>query len=147
MGPRYDSKPQARQEQFPGSIQIVDLYHAKELQRADPAGIAAWVGARGDELETGRLEMLRSASICEKARKCAEYVEHNRKRMRYAHFRAKGPRVGSGMAESGCKSIVGGRLKRSGMFWTVDGANAIIALRCAQLSNRFEDYWEDRAVA
>ena len=43
VGPRYDSKPQARQEQFPGSIQIVDLYHAKELQRADPAGIAAGV--------------------------------------------------------------------------------------------------------
>ena len=44
-------------------------------------------------------------------------------------------------------SSIGSRLKRSGMFWTVDGANAIIALRCALLSNRFEDYWEDRAAA
>ena len=44
-------------------------------------------------------------------------------------------------------SSIGGRLKRSGMFWTVDGAKAIIALRCAQISNRFDDYWEDRAVA
>ena len=33
------------------------------------------------------------------------------------------------------------------MFWTVPGANSIIALRCAQFSNRFDDYWEDRAAA
>ena len=39
------------------------------------------------------------------------------------------------------------RLKRSGMFWTVRGANAILALRCARLSGRFEDYWENRAQA
>ena len=38
-------------------------------------------------------------------------------------------------------------LKRSGLFWTVDGANAINAVRCAYLSNRFDDYWEDRAAA
>ena len=33
------------------------------------------------------------------------------------------------------------------MFWTVRGANAIVALRCARLSGRFEDYWENRAQA
>jgi hypothetical protein len=27
------------------------------------------------------------------------------------------------------------------MFWTVRGANAIIALRCCHLNGRFEDYW------
>ncbi len=37
-----------------------------------------------------------------------------------------------------------GQLKQSGMFWTVRGANAIIALRCCRLSGRFEDYWEAR---
>ena len=36
------------------------------------------------------------------------------------------------------------RLKQSGMEWTVRGANAIIAMRCAILSNRFEDFWEQR---
>jgi hypothetical protein len=43
----------------------------------------------------------------------------------------------------GCKTVIG-RLKRSGMFWTVRGGNAIIALRCCQLSGKFEDYWEAR---
>jgi hypothetical protein len=35
-----------------------------------------------------------------------------------------------------------GRLKQSGMFWTVRGANAILALRCCQISDKFENYWE-----
>jgi hypothetical protein len=43
----------------------------------------------------------------------------------------------------GCKTVLG-RLKRSGMFWTVRGANTIISLRCCELSGRFEDYWESR---
>lgn len=33
------------------------------------------------------------------------------------------------------------------MFWTMNGASPIIARRCAQFSNRFDDYWKDRAAA
>jgi hypothetical protein len=66
--------------------------------------------------------------------------------MRYADFRNQGLFVGSGVIEAGCKSIIGARLKQSGMEWTVKGANAIIALRCATLSDRFEDFWESRAA-
>ena len=33
------------------------------------------------------------------------------------------------------------------MHWSLHGANAIIALRCAILSNRFDDFWERRAIA
>ena len=49
------------------------------------------------------------------------------------------------VVEGGCKNIVASRLKRGGMHWTVAGANAIMALRCAILSNRFDDFWERRA--
>ena len=41
---------------------------------------------------------------------------------------------------------VASRLKNGGMHWTVDGANAIIALRRAVLSNRFDDFWDRRAA-
>ena len=51
------------------------------------------------------------------------------------------------MIEAGCKTVIGSRLKRSGMFWTVRGANAILALRCCYLNGRFEDYWEARRAA
>ena len=52
--------------------------------------------------------------------------------------------VGSGVVESGCRTVVG-RLKRSGMYWTVSGANAILALRCCVLSGNYEDFWAERA--
>ena len=68
------------------------------------------------------------------------YVFGNRHRMRYPKFRAKGLCISSGVVEAGCKQI-GARLKRTGMRWTVAGANAIMALRCCILSGRFED-WE-----
>ena len=64
----------------------------------------------------------------------ADYFERNAERMRYPDFRAQGLFVGSGVVEAGCKTVIGSRLKRSGMFWTVRGANAIIALRCCRLS-------------
>ena len=66
--------------------------------------------------------------------------------MRYAEFRKQGLFVGSGVIEAGCKMIVGQRLKQSGMRWTVRGANAIIALRCCQISGRWEEFWENRAA-
>ena len=62
--------------------------------------------------------------------------------MRYPKFRRQHLFVGSGVIEAGCKTVIGSRLKQSGMFWTVRGANAIIALRCCHLNGRFEDYWE-----
>ena len=77
----------------------------------------------------------------------ADYFERNRERMRYPEFRRQGLFVGSGVVEAGCRTVIGARLKRSGMFWTVRGANAIIALCCCRLSGEFEDYWEARARA
>ena len=65
--------------------------------------------------------------------------------MRYAQFRREGLFVGSGVIEAGCKTVVGRRLKCSGMFWSVRGANAIVALRCCILSDLFEEFWEARA--
>ena len=55
--------------------------------------------------------------------------------------------VGSGVIEAGCKTVIGSRCKQSGMFWSVRGANAILALRCCQFNGRFEDYWEARRTA
>jgi len=64
--------------------------------------------------------------------------------MRYPEFRRQGLFVGTGVIEAGCKTVIGGRLKRSGMFWTVRGANAVIALRCCRHSRQSNDYWEVR---
>ena len=143
-------------EDHPGAIQIVDLWHAKEklwdvakaLFGRDKAQHAPWADARCDDLEQGRIDGLLAtlrahADSCEEAAKCANYIDKNRSRMRYPEFRAQGLCVGSGVVEAGCRTVVG-RLKRSGMYWTVDGANAILALRCCVLSGNYEDFWADR---
>ena len=82
--------------------------------------------------------------LAEKIRIEADYFEKNTERMRYPEFRAQHLFVGSGVIEAGCKTIIGSRCKQSGMFWTVRGANAILALRCCHFNGRFEDYWEAR---
>jgi len=72
------------------------------------------------------------------------YFANNEAQMHYAEYRAKKFFVGSGVVEASCRTVIGERLKQSGMRWSVRGANAIIALRCCILSGRFEDFWASR---
>jgi hypothetical protein len=85
-----------------------------------------------------------NAEVAEKIRIEADYFERNAERMQYPEFRGQHLFIGSGVIEAGCKTVIGKRLKQSGMFWTVWGANAILALRCCHFNGRFEDYWEAR---
>jgi hypothetical protein len=106
-----------------------------------------------DKLDNGRIERLiaslralrpAATEVADLVRTEAGYFQTNAERMRYPEFRNRGLFVGAGVMEAGCKTVIGSRLKQSGMFWTVRGANAMIALRCCQLSGNFEDYWEAR---
>jgi Uncharacterised protein family (UPF0236) len=147
-------------EQCPGALQIVDLYHAKgHLWDVAKAIYGAgsdlgeqWAKKRRDELDEGKIDAVLAAlrvhaEAHDAARKCLDYVTRNRHRMRYPEFRAQGLSVSTGVVEAGCKVAIGTRLKRAGMHWTVKGADAIIALRCCKLSGRFEDFWERRSLA
>ena len=87
------------------------------------------------------------AELAEKIQTEADYFEKNAERMHYPKFREQHLFVGSGVIEAGCKTVIGSRCKQSGMFWTVRGANAILALRCCHLNGRFESYWESRRAA
>lgn len=151
-------------QHFPGAIEIVDLYHARQHLGELPAKLfgaghearQGWLAHTQELLDSGRIEALgktlreiqpSSAELRKLVLIEAEYFERNAERMRYPAFREQGLFVGSGVIEAGCKTVIGNRLKRSGMFWTVRGANAILALRCCRLSNRFEDYWAERPRA
>jgi hypothetical protein len=151
-------------EQFYGATQIVDLFHAREhywnVAKAcfgqDKEKMHQWTEERRKELDDGRPEDVMKAindsslllgydkAVCERE---VGYFDKNKERMRYADFRKRGLFVGSGVLEAGCRTVVAQRLKQSGMHWTVKGANSIIALRCNILSNRWEDFWENRAAA
>lgn len=145
------------QDLLPGAIQIVDRFHVKQtLHRTAQAifgstGAQAnqWATARCAELDDGRLSAIVGAlrphaAECADAARCRLYIVRNRHRMRYPQFHKQGLCTSSGVLEAGCKVAIGTRLKRSGMHWTLDGANNIIALRCCRLSGRFEDFWERR---
>ncbi len=150
---------------FSDAIQIVDLYHARQhlwevarkLYPHDEGEQKAWMKIHQKRLlDRGKIEKLVGAlrsiesdnsEVMKKIRTEADYFERNAERMRYPKFRGQHLFVGSGVIEAGCKSVVAFRLKRSGMFWTVRGANAILALRCCHLNGEFEDYWQERRAA
>ena len=151
------------EEHFPGATLINDLYHAREhvsdlckiLFAPDEDKILKYRMRWWTDLDQGNVEKItREAQTKisddpqtkEKATKEIAYLRKNKGRMRYAHFRSQGLFVGSGVVEAGCKTIIGFRMKQSGMEWSVRGANAIVSLRCLTLSGRFEDYWESRTA-
>lgn len=148
---------------FPGATQIVDLYHAREhlwdlvrkLHPNDQPHQNRWIIIHQNNLDQGRIEDLvqairsiesSNAVVAESIRVEANYFEKNAERMRYPLFRQRHLFVGTGVIEAGCKTLIGSRCKQSGMFWTVSGANSILALRCCIFNGRFEDYCETRVA-
>ncbi len=145
---------------LPEAIQILDRYHVKqtlntvatEIWGVDSVLGQQWAEERKNELDAGNVDAIIAAlkvhaPACAAARRGVGYFKRNRQRMRYPEFEAQGLCTSTGVVESGCNVAIGHRLKRSAMHWGLRGANAIIALRCNQLSGRFEDFWERRAQA
>lgn len=145
-------------ELFPDAIQIVDRFHVKEnifklansIYGEKNSFGRRWALKRCDELDEGKIDTLLAAIERhrfkhDEAGNCSNYIRKNRERMRYSEFHSMGLCTSSGVVEAGCKVAIGTRLKRAGMHWTINGANAIIALRCLKLSGRYEDFWERRS--
>ena len=145
---------------FPEATQIVDLFHAREhlnslarslefmlLDRKDE-----WLAARLEDLDYGDIDGIEAAVRKyplegikkDEVEKELGYFLNNAPRMRYKWFRSRGLFVGSGVVESGCKAVIGQRLKLSGMRWTVAGADAIATLRCQQASRPEDRIWQTR---
>jgi hypothetical protein len=111
---------------------------------------AQWLAERSADLDAGDIPALLSAARvfplagikAAERDKALAYFETNAPRMRYQHFRSCGLFVGSGVVEAGCKSVIGQRLKLSGMHWSVPGAAGILTLRCQQASGRWEEIWQ-----
>lgn len=148
------------EEHFPHAVQIVDWYHATEYiwkvahavygEGSDLA--KAWANKRLTELWEGEVEKVLSACQAHvnphqengPVQKAITYFQNNRHRMRYPEFRAQGYQIGSGTIESGCKRVIGARLKQAGMIWTLQGARQIIKARAMFLSNEWDDFCQRR---
>ena len=142
---------------FPEATQIVDLFHAREHLHDLARSLEFMLGDREDDWIAARLEDLDYGDIngiCKAARlyplegvkkdeldTALGYFENNAPRMRYHWFRQCGLFAGSGVVEAGCKTVIGQRLKLSGMHWTAAGADAITTLRCQQASRPEDRIW------
>lgn len=70
------------------------------------------------------------------------YFQSNKSRMCYADYLAKGYPIGSGVAEGACRHLVKDRLERTGMRWTLQGAQAMLDLRATYLNDAWEPFWQ-----
>jgi len=134
-------------------VQIVDFYHA--LEHAG-AVLQALLGNKEHSHYRRRLRhwakrLLKNGveSLIAQSRRAAVeealgYFVRNVDRMQYGTFRAQGFFIGSGVVEAGCKTVIGARCKQSGMFWSVTGAENILALRCIHASRRLDAFWKFR---
>ncbi|MCK5371038.1 MAG: ISKra4 family transposase [Cyclobacteriaceae bacterium] len=145
---------------FPGSVEIIDWYHATEhlwkitelLFKDKALQIAReWEKKQEDKLYNckvsdiiksvkKKLLMMKTESKNYKDLKSQlGYFEQNKERMQYRIFKEKGYPIGSGVIEGVCKNLVQIRMKRAGMRWTKLGAHAVLQLRCFLLSNRWNE--------
>lgn len=85
---------------------------------------------------------IRSKTRTETIRKGLRYFTRNRSRMDYAEYRRQGLPIGSGVVEAACKTLVGQRLKRAGMRWSIDGGQSVLNLRALVLSRRWDAFWK-----
>ena len=139
-------------------VEILDWWHAVErlwtLARSHFEGSEAneWVSLQKQRLAQGRLRRIfhhvrqlypRGQPLPETVAKALGFLFRNRHRLRYREFRQAGFPIGSGTVESACKVVVQQRMKQAGMRWGRDSAQAMLALRCALLSDRWEQTWRD----
>jgi hypothetical protein len=150
---------------FPGAIEILDFYHASEhvgqfaaaIHDNDPAQTTACRSRWCHEMKqsspaTLLLEshtLLNSHPDWSETKREAiqlqiNYLESHSSRTHYGHYQTQGWFIGSGVIEAGCKTVVGRRLKQSGMFWSQTGAEDILSLRCLVLGPHFNATWKAR---
>jgi len=149
---------------FPRAECILDFWHVAEhltelglaLYPADGAlrqqHVATWchqLKYEGGEAMLSKLEQLELSEESASARAahadCLRYFQNHRHRMDYPRYLANGWQIGSGPVEAACKTVVGNRLKGSGMRWGQDGSDAVCRLRALYLSEpgQWEGFWKN----
>src|SRR3989475_8565009 len=86
-------------------------------------------------------------SVREALAKVITFFHNHRRWMRYDVYLAAGLPVGTGVVESACGSVVKHRMEGEGKRWSLEGAEAILALRSLKKSHDHDlrDYWRFRA--
>jgi hypothetical protein len=149
---------------YPAATHIVDYWHACEHIHALAQAVYGEDSVKGKRWarehcrrlkECGPATLLgslkrmkpRTAPAAEALAREVGYFTHNRPRMQYHQYRAAQMMIGSGPAEAACKTVVGARLKQSGMRWSRAGADHVLAIRTRLLSAQPEQIAEAARAA
>jgi hypothetical protein len=139
------------EDNYPGAIQILDFFHAKEKlvvyskhQYTKEEKRKEWLAKQLSKLsENGVEEVIqelhKTRSRNEESKyskqKTIDYFNEHCDRMEYKTYRNKGLLIGSGPIEAAHRSVLQQRMKLSGQRWSIKGAQAIANLRCYNKSN------------
>lgn len=153
------------QEQFPDSVEILDFFHLSEYVWAVAKAAYPyqeqkqknWVDIQqkllknsqwktvidnGNKLKRNKKDLIDAIIDLER------YLTNNKSRIDYQSYLKSGLMIGSGVVESSNRRVVTQRLKQAGMHWSIFGAEGVMALRAAYLSNsnRWSDFWSDKSI-
>jgi hypothetical protein len=142
---------------FPQATWILDFYHAsehlyelvhtlytpetKKAQNLAKLWTRWLLSDKVDRIITRATELAAPDNL-EGVNQQLQYFQKHPDGMMYATFASKGYFIGSGVVEAGCKTLVGKRLKQSGMFWSEQGAENVLAFRSAIFSDNYDDIWQ-----
>lgn len=152
------------QQQFPSFTLVLDLIHVVEyLWEAANALLGetapqrtAWVQAYTLLLLQSKAEQVvrefrqlaqapeQTASQAKALGEVAAYLDRNQPWLDYARYLAAGWPIATGVIEGACRHLVKDRCERSGMRWTIDGAESLLHLRCASENGDWDTFHDFR---
>jgi hypothetical protein len=141
------------EDNYPGAIQILDYFHAKEKlvifakhQILDEQKRKSWLVSQCDNLLNNEVQKVIqhiknlqpiSPQASEAKQNVIRYYLEHEDRMMYKSYRAQGLMIGSGPIEAAHRSVLQQRMKLSGQRWSEQGAQAIANLRCYRKADRW----------
>jgi hypothetical protein len=145
-------------KKYPNAIHVVDFFHVcehlsklSELFFKDSSDAKAWYKKHRTILRedpNGASKVIRAVRYRRSKTKEnpeieaeLKYLQRNRRRMNYFELQQNKLPIGSGVVEAACKNLIGARMKKSGMRWTINGGQTVLTLRSLILSNRWEQFW------
>ena len=141
---------------FPGSVGILDFYHASEHlgvfcsllidQRKAKMTHARWAHMllQGQALQVTQEMRRRADTVADRDSAIRElnYFKNNLSRMDYDTYKAQGFPIGSGLVEGSCKFVVAKRFKGSGMRWKCQDNIRVLRVRIEKLNGNLQRYFQ-----
>lgn len=141
-------------ELFPDAECILDYYHmtenvysySRELFPNDDKKYKKWAETVIYYIETDQvkkaLKKIADSPLSDKSKQTVNlegYITNNIDKIRYLEYKNKDYYIGSGMVESGNKSVIQRRMKQAGMRWSINGGQYMATLRAKHESKRWSD--------